>query len=355
MKIEVTVMKKILLILLVLSAVMSMPVIMISCSGGSSSSGSSSDGNTSSGSVALYVTDSPDKDYKQVELTINGVQLVHTGSGTTCDVLTSPVTIDLTDIASVLKLLDVTNCPARSYNRIHIELDKQGNLIDLNDISDTCTLTSYKDNNDNPNVLYCNGDVCSLDINGAVNVLANKGNGLALDFDLKDFEVNNFNSLSLECTVTMKVSPLNASDLDEYDEEISGVISNLDAGSKTFTLTTESGAFTVSYTGVIISGIDDLLTLAQTDQLEVEVKSSSIDLTAMTIDASVIYVVMEGAVSSLDTNTHTFTLTYGIGSTITVDYTNAEVEGVLTDDVTVEVELEGYNSVNYIAHEVEVE
>ncbi|MEN8262772.1 MAG: DUF4382 domain-containing protein [Nitrospirota bacterium] len=352
-------MKKILWLLLIVSSVLLIPIILMSCGDGG---GSSSNGSDSSGSVALYVTDSPDEDYKQVELTINSAQLLHTGSGTTCDVLKSPETIDLTDIASVLKLLDVTSCSARSYNRIHIELKDQGNLIDLKDVADTCTLTSYKDEKDNPNVLYCIDNACSMDINGAVNVLANKGSGLALDFELKDFElkdfeVRNFNSVS-DCTVTMKVSPLNASDVDNYDEGTSGTISSLNTDDDTFILTATSGSFTVFYDGITNQQrIDDLLTFAQSNALEVEVKSTSIDLAAFTIDATVIHVEIEGTISNLDdTVTHTFTLTYQTSKTITVDYTGAEeVEGVLVNNVVAEVELQGYDGINYLAREIEVE
>lgn len=345
-------MKKILSLVLIVLSLLLIPVFLISCG-----NGSSSNGGASSGSVALYVTDSPDKDYKQVELTMNSAQLVHTGSGTTCDLLISPETIDLTDIASVLKLLDVTSCSTRSYNRIHIELNKQGNLIDLNDITDTCTLTSYKDEHDNPNVLYCNGNACSLDINGAVNVLANKKSGLALDFDLKDFEVTNFNSVS-DCTVTMKVSPLNASDVDIYDEEISGSISGLNTDEDTFTLTATSGSFTVFYNGITSQQrIDDLLSFAQSNALEVDVKSTSIDLAAFTIDATASHVEIKGTISNLDdTVKHTFSLTYQTNNTITVDYTDAEeTEGILMNNTVVEVELQGYGGVNYLAHEVGVE
>jgi len=345
-------MKKILLPLLVVSSVLLISIILISCGNGSSSSG-----NASSGSVALYVTDSPDKDYKQVELTINSAQLMHTGSGTACDLLESPETIDFTDIASVLKLLDVTRCSARSYNRIHLEFESQGNLIDLNDISDTCTLTSYKDEHDNPNVLSCMNNECSMDINGAVNVLANKGSVLALDFELKDFEVKNFNSAA-DCTITMKVSPLNASSVDKYDEEISGTISNLNTGDNTFTLNAASGSFTVFYDLITSQqGIDDLLTFAQSNTLEVEVKSSSIDLGSFTIAATAVHVEIDGTISDLDdTVTHTFTLTHQGSNTITVDYTGAEqIEGILMDDAVARVEVNGYDGVNYLAHEIKVE
>jgi hypothetical protein len=41
---------------------------------------------------------------------------------------------------------------------------------------------------------------------------------------------------------------------------------------------------------------------------------------------------------------------------VPVDYSNAEeVEGVLTDGVSAEVQINGYDGVNYLAREVEVE
>ncbi len=346
-------MKKLILLLLSVSIVTLTAVLLISCGGGSGSSG----GGASAGSVALFATDSPE-DYKQVTVTINSVQLVNTGTGATCDVLTKPVTLDITDLASVLQLLNVVSCPSENFNRIYIEFNKQVVLTDANNITTTCNFESYKDEHNHPNVLQCpNDNSCFIDINGAVNVFASQNNKLALDFDLKEFEVEHFNSPS--CSVTMKVSPLNASDIDkmhdDHEEGISGYISNLDTDADSFTLTTESGTFTVSYTAVTTQGIDDLLKLAVSDQLQVEVIASGINLDAHTIEASAIYVELEGTISKLDTLAETFTLTYQTDKTITVDYKNAEEEGTLADGANVEVKLNGYDGTNYLANEVEVE
>ena len=341
--------KNLLLSFSVLIAVLA-TVFFISCGG-------SDGGGVSSGSVAFYVTDNPKDDYKQVTANISSVQLVHTGSGNTCDVFSTPEEIDITDLSSMLQLLDIVSCPARSYNRIHVEFAKEVVLTDLSDITDNCDFSSYKDKGNNPNVLQCNGTTCFIDINGAVNVFANQNNELALDFELKDFEVKDFNLPA--CSVTIKVSPLHASDIEKkhdngYIEGISGYITNLNTFEQSFTMTSGSETFTVSYDNVTTQqGIDDILNLATSEQLKIMVKASNINLDTKNIIASSIYVEVEGTVSGLaDINTKTFTLNYQTGKTMTVDYNNAEVKGVLVDNVNVEIKLNGYDGSNYLTEEV---
>lgn len=350
-------MKKNILISLGVLFIAAASLIWISCGGGSGGSGSS--GVNSSGSVALYATDDMSLDYKQVTVTLNAVSLEHKGTGDTCALLTTPVTLDITDLSSMIQLLDVTSCPAVSYNRVHFEFDEQVVVTDINDITTTCNFTSYKDKGNNPNVLICDAGNCAIDMNGAVNVIGNQNSQMALDFDLKRFEVTDFALPG--CSVTMKVSPLNSDDIEGkhdggYEEGVSGYVFDLDAGAKSFTLGAESGDFTVSYVNVISTGIDDILALAETDGLEVKVRASVIDLDTGSIDASDIDVVVEGTVSVHDNLLHTFTLTYDTDKTLTVNYSGAgEVEGEIADSSNVEVKLNGYDGVNYLAKEVEVE
>jgi hypothetical protein len=327
-------------------------VIWISCGGGSGGSGSSS-----TGSVALYATDDMSVDYKQVTATVNKVSLVQTGTGDTCDLLTTPVTLDITDLSSMVQLLDVAACPAVDYNRIHIEFSEQSLLTDTGDVTATCNFTSYKDKGNNPNVLQCDAGNCSLDINGAVNVFANQRSKLALDFNLKKFDVQGFNTPG--CSVTMKVSPLNSAGIkgkhyDGYEEGISGNVSNLDISAKSFTLSAKSGDFTVFYSSVITAGIDNVLILAETDGLKAIVRTSAINLDTGVIDASAIDVKVDGTVSILDTLNQTFTLSHNT-DTIPVDYSGAEeVKGVLINGASAELKLNGYDGFNYLAREVKV-
>ena len=351
-------MKRNLLVLAGIAAVVLTSVIWISCGGGGGGGGSSS-GSSSTGDVALYITDDMSEDYKQVTVTVDSVRLVHTGTGNSCDVMTTPVTLDLTDLSSMIQLLDVTACPTANYNRIHIEFSEEVVVTDTGDITTNCKFTSYKDEGNKPNVIQCSGGSCSIDINGAVNVLANQNNDLALDFDLKEFEVEDFDSP--DCSVTMKVSPLHADDIDDkegegYEHGICGEVSNLDTAAKSFTLTGDSGTFSVSYTNVVTAGIDNVLALSVEDNLKVTVKTATINLDTNDVDASAVYVRVEGVISDLDDIARTFTLTYPTENIIGVNYNSAhEVEGTLTNGASAEVKLEGYNGEDYLAKEVEVE
>ncbi|UCD35756.1 MAG: hypothetical protein JSU90_02675, partial [Nitrospiraceae bacterium] len=163
------------------------------------------------------------------------------------------------------------------------------------------------------------------------------------------------------CSVTMKVSPLNASDIekkheDGYEEGVSGKIKELDRAGQTFILSSKGGRYTVSYGGITTqAGIDDLLDLAFSDSLEVTVESAAIDTESSLIDASAVFVEMEGTVSEFDLVNETFTLTYGTDKTIGISYLDAETDGLLDNEADVEVELDGYIGSEYRAREVEVD
>jgi hypothetical protein len=327
-----------------------------SCSGGNSGRG------TSTGTVALYATDNM-SNYKQVIVTINKVTVLNTGSTATCDVLTTmttpstPLKINIANLSNVLQLLSVAECPAVPYNRLHIEFDETVDLMNSATTS-TCSFTSYKDEANHVNRLYCNGESCSLDINGAVNVLVNQYNKVALDFRLKDFDIDNFGTPS--CSVTMKVSPIHGKEFEHLyrQEAITGLVTNLTASTDTFTLSKHHHSFTVLYSGITASqqpALDDLLLRAQLDGLRTQVTTSTIDYANKTIEASKIYVKVEGLVSSLTTTN--LTLTYKKGKTMTVDFSKAVVKGSLANDAWVEVQLSGYDSTttNFLASRVEVE
>lgn len=307
--------------------------------------------------VGLYITDNM-ADYKQVNATITKVQVLHTDSGAACDLLTTPVALDIAELSQMLQLVSVSTCTAVPYNRIHIEFEKSVELMDIDDVPSLCSFDSYMDQGDGPNVLQCNGATCSLDINGAVNVLVNQQNKLALDFVLKDFLVRSFGDASA-CSVTMKVSPLHAMDMGArgHPEGITGLVSNLSTTDRSFSLTRGNTVFNVLYSGITSSrqpGIDSLLELAQADGLRVKVVSSSIDFSAQTIAATAVYVKVEGTVSDLDAIARTFRLTYKAGTTIMVDYSAAGVDGILDNDDWVALKLYGSDSGYYLASKIEV-
>ena len=349
--------KNVLLLLITTTLVLGFSAILLySCHGGGGG------GSASSGAVGLYLTDDMSL-FTQVTATVDKVQFVNTGSGASCDVLLTPTAVDIAQLANVMQLVTVAQCPAVPYNRIHIEFEKSVLLTSASTGSvpgttSLCSFVSFKDEGNMMNALSCSGTTCSLDITGAVNVFVNQQNKLALDFNLKDFEVENFGNPST-CSVTMKVSPMHAGEMDAlgHPEAITGLVSGLSTTDRTFTLTRGTSSFSVLYSGITASqqpGLDSLLQQAQTDGLRVKVMTSDIDLSTNTITASAIFVKIGGTVSNLNTTALTFTLTYQGGKTMTVDYTNAEVDGTLANGTEVELKLNGFDTVDYLASTVDV-
>lgn len=324
-------------------------------------------GNGSSGTVGFYLTDDMSAYFTQVTATIDKVTFINTGSGASCDVLTTPTTMNIAELSDVMQLVNVSQCDAVPYNRIHIEFEKSVGLTSgpnwtVPNKTGVCSFISYKDQGANPNTLNCSGTSCSLDVNGAVNVLADQNNKLALDFNLKEFDVVGFGTAS-PCTVTMKVSPLHAVGMQArcnqgYREGTTGLISGLSTADKTFALTRGGFTFTVLYSGITDTqqpGLDNLLALAQSDGLKARVVSSTIDLSTRTITASKVLVKNEGAISNLDSTNHIFTLTYQNGKTMSVDYSKLGVMGMPVDGTTVDVKLYGFTNGNYLAWLIDVQ
>lgn len=350
-------MKKFLFPILAL-AIMS-GAVLYSCSGGGGGGGGMVvTGAKGSGTVGLYLTDDMSL-YTQVTATVRDVQLRSTGTGTSCDLLGDPVSVNISNMAGVMQLVDVTQCPAGPYNRFRIEFDRSVQLLSgASGTPEPCSFTSYKNHGKgNPNMLVCDPatDICSLDVTGAVNVLAQQDNLVALDFDLKNFDVTGLGTPA--CAVTMKVAPLTPKQMHNVIQSITGLVSNLSTTDMTFDLTRGLRTFSVLYSG--ISGSDQpnlgaLLGRAQDDGLWTQVTASAIDLSSNTIAATKIEVKLEGIVSNL-TGT-TFTLTSGKAGSIVVDYGNAAVSGTLADGSWVHVKLIGIDgtSGDFIADKVEV-
>jgi hypothetical protein len=337
-------------------------LILFSCSG----SGGNSGFLPLTGKIALYLTDDLSM-YSQVTATVNRVQLKHTGLGASCDVMTEPVTINFAGLFPIevgregdLQFVNEAECPAGPYNRIHIEFDRNVQLMSgPTGSQNMCVFESYKnDDGSQVNVLQCDQNgTCSLDVNGAVNVAALKGEKMGLDFDLKNFEVN---FLTDPCAVTMKVSPLTPGQMRGHErmEVITGLVSGLSTTDRTFDLTRGSRTFSVVYSAVTNSlqpGIDELLVKAQDVRLRTKVYTTGIDLANNRIDATAIRVKVEGTVSELVTNS-SFTVLYDTQA-IPVAEIGGRVEGILADGVWVDVKLLGFSALNnnFIADKVEVE
>lgn len=341
-----------------LLALISVVAVIYSCGGGGGGGGG-----TGTGKTALFITDDPADSFDAVKLKIAQIQVENTGTEDSCVLFNatntpSSLPVNLTDLNNVLLLLSKTNCKPESFNRLKIDFN-QDVIVGKGDTSSICKLTSFKQEGSSnvPNVVHCdNMGNCFVEINGAVNVLTNQFNKIALDFVLKDSDVENFPNSN--CTITFKTSPINASKK-EVLEAILGEISGLNTNTHTFALTEGDETFSVDYSSVTQTDIDNLLGFAQSnnnlDNLEVEVKCSTLDFTTNQCTASEISVELEGTVQKLQDN-NTFDLKIDATHTITVNISTAKIIGAIGNGVDAEVTLNGFDSTNsaFIAAEVVV-
>lgn len=337
------------------------------CGGGDSSPAGSA-------TVSGYVTDDLGG-YDSVVLTLNTVQLRHP-SGRMCEIIRGPLVVDAAELGrdQIVQHVDTTKCEAGPYNRLFVEVDDDVTLrqtVNGQSVTDACKFVSYYDDNSmRSNRLACANGACALDITGAANLVADSHAHLALDVDLKQFTVE---TTAAGCEVTLKVSPLRADDklAAGYRVALSGTVSALDAAADRFVLSVAAGdTYTILYAGVTDQpGLDSLLGRAAADALRTIVRCQTIDAgttpptcTAQTVAAQplkAIAVRASGTISALDAGAKTFTLGYGAGKTLPVNYAKAaelgKIEGTLADAATADATLYGFDLDRYLARAVEVE
>jgi hypothetical protein len=343
------------------------------CGGGTdSNSGAASNTVT----VTSYITDDLGG-YESVVLTVNKVELRHPVTPR-CTIIDTSITVDAAELGreKILEQVNTTQCAVGPYNRLYVELGEEVFLQQVGGtIPQGCKFVSYMESGfPLPNRLACNGDTCSLNITGAVNLIARNHEHVALDVDLKQFTVvTNGDS----CEVTLKVSPIHADGklAAGFRKRISGTVSDLSTGTDTCTVTTVRGhSFMVQYAGVadqLAAGLETLLTRAMDDKLRTSVRCQTIDTatspptctaqTDATQPLKAIAVKAKGTITNLAPAPQTtFTLNYGaVPTMLPVNYAKAvelgKVQGTLVENASADVMLYGFDADFYLARDVEVE
>ena len=294
-------------------------LLALSCGGGG---GTDPQPGTGNGKVALFITDNISF-YKQVVATITGIRLVNSGTGGICEVLGTPVTLDIANLTNMAQYVNLAQCPAGHYNRIDIEFRRSVHLMDQRDATSACAFTSFIHESGERRSLACNPDtgICTLGIrggdrDGSVLVQEDRYNDLGIDFDLKKFTVADFGNPSA-CSVTMTVYPVSATDMNSSGRahSVTGGITDLDVAADTFVLSAGTTTLTVDYSGILPSlqpNIDKLLVAAQADGLSVNVLTGDVDLATRSISANRIFVKAAGTVSGVKGQPQqlSFVLTY---------------------------------------------
>ena len=342
-----------------------LPIFPLSCGVGT---GPDPQRGSGKGNVAIFFTDNISF-YKQVVSTITGVHLVNSGTGDVCKVMTDPLTLDIANLTNLAHYAGLAECHDGRYNRVDIEFRKEVVLMDNLDATSACSFLSYIDANGTVKPLACdqNTGICSLSIrgglrDGSVTVQEDRYNDLGIDFDLKQFIVEDFGNPAT-CSVTMTASVVSAVDMNSSGraQEVTGPIGDIALGAHTFTLLAGGVSLTVDYAAIVPAlqrNIDDLLLKAQSDGLSVIVQTGGIDIETGVIEANRIYVKTAGTVSGVQALPEwSFVIAYEPAKTIAGSYKPpAVVEGAFVDGAWVNVRFDGYDTANakFLAASVEV-
>jgi hypothetical protein len=320
------------------------------------------------GKVSLFITDNISF-YKQVVSTITGVRLVNSGTGGVCEVMVDPLTLDIANLTNLAHYASLAECPDGRYNRIDIDVRKGAFLMDQLDATSACSFTSYIDEVGNLKPLTCDQgtDICSFSIrggsrDGSVTVQEDRYNDLGIDFDLKEFRVDDFGDPA-DCSVTLVAAVVSAADMNSSgrSHEVTGTVRDLASGARTFTLLAGGLSLTVDYSGInpaLQNNIDDLLLAAQSDGYPVIVQTGGIAIETGAIAANRIFMKAPGTVSGVqDQPQWLFTLVSQPDKPIAGSYKPpAVVEGTFVDGAWVNVRFDGYDAAaeKYLAASVEV-
>ena len=334
--------------LITLGAVASVSFFLFSCGTG----GEDETVSSTSSTVAFYLTDKPETNVEEVNVTINKVEFLHTGRGTECVLFeydpTSGEPNPLKDV-NVLELEDSylfvneTECEKAPYNRLRVDFDREVTVKKDGQLY-SCVVEGFdRGKGKQPNRPHCVGESCYIELNGAVNVAANVEN-VGVDFDIKKSKI--IIDDAGNCSITFKLSPLHI-DKEKFKAKrfkTRGFITDLDTNNKEFTLHHGKREFTVNYSQVQQENIDQILTFAENNYFDrrvvVDVKCFDFERETRTCDVEKIKLILRAVqVENLDDVNKTFQITLTNGQIITVDYSNADVDGFLDNGVYVRIEI----------------
>jgi hypothetical protein len=346
--------KKLIILGAVFGIVVSSSIFLSSCGTG----GEEGTVSSTSSNVSFYLTDKPERNIEEVNVTINKVEFKHTGRGNECVLFEydpnsgepNPLeSVNVLELEDSYLFVNETECEKAPYNRLRIEFDREVTVKKDGQLY-TCVVEGFdRGNGKQPNRPHCVGESCYIEMNGAVNIAANVEN-VGVDFDIKKSKIIIDNTGN--CSIVFKLTPLHI-DKEKFKAKkfkTKGFITDLDTQNKEFTLHHGKREFTVDYSQVIQDNIDQILNFAEENNFDrrvvVDVKCFDFEKEIMTCDAEKIDLILRAVqVENLDDVNKTFQVSLSNGQVITIDYSNADVDEDLEngDYVRVKIETATYN------------
>ncbi len=313
--------------------------------------------------VSLYLTDKLANQVQELDITITKMELLNTGNENSCVLFDNGSTstepnplenINLVELSDSYLFVDRVKCGKNNYNRLRINFNENITVID-EDGTHQCRVEEFNPGSSNqPNKPHCDDGNCYIDINGEVKISSDKEN-FAVDFNLQQSEVN-INGTN--CTVKFKVSPLHIDKKVINDKSVilKGKVDNLDTDTFLLSLKCGKDKIAVDYSNVSQEGIDEILNLALENSADIRVKCSVYDSENLQCIAKEIYLILENVtIVNLDETNKLFTINLN-GNSIIINYSNAEIDGVIVENAEAEIKINGYDQTDemYLAKKVKI-
>ena len=312
---------------------------------------------SSTSSVSLYITDKPDTDLEEVNITINKIEFKNTGTNEKCTLFEynpssqeeNPLeNINLLELMDSYLFVNQTQCPRVPYNRLKIEFEREVSVKKDGQMYSCMVEGFHNENGKQPNRPHCVGNSCFIELNGAVNIAAHVED-VAVDFDIKKSKII-FNENG-DCSVVFKVSPLKV-DKKHFKQKklkLHGFIKDLDTQNKEFTFYSRRREIIVDYSNVEQENIDQILSFAQEywfdRRVGIKVKCKTFEREIQLCEAEKITLVLRNImVDNIDDTEKTFDVNLNENTILTINYLNAEIEGNLINGSYAKIDI---NSANY--------
>lgn len=185
--------------------------------------------------TSVYITDAPISGYSQVLVTVLRAELHNTNTGTSVVLVdfsdVGGMTFDLTDLAGVLRLVNIVNIPAGTYNQIAVTL---ANSITLRDAQGNPVSARFAPS----------GETYLLVVNATIAIGESPTDILIFDLDLSQFEYDSLTGL-VEAVLVPDDSGNEHQSYGRLDE-VEGTISVVNPLNEQFTLNLEHSTVTIT-------------------------------------------------------------------------------------------------------------
>lgn len=195
------------------------------------------------GKVSMFVTDDLSTAYKEVWVTLHKVEVKSEQQSYELFNSEAGEVINLSELAGIGSLLNISSLPAGSYSHFEIKLAREVTLVALDGTQQTVSFAKAGDK-----------EFVNIDVHGELVIVAGASSSFALDFDLSKFVVNQDNEIVAHVRYVRDVFK----EMREHIADVKGEVTAVAENSFTLKLMRSDEELQVAYNELtLMRGADD--------------------------------------------------------------------------------------------------